>query len=428
MKYRLNAVWVALTIVFSGALLGGEVKTGTFDSAATSINALGLDLLGKGTAADSNTLLSPFSIQLALAMTYAGADGDTRTEMAKVLHFADDEMALHSSFATLQKALDDIEKRTTELAMNSAKYGGPSDPVTVTVANRLFGQPRYEFRAPFLALVKDTYGAPLQPMDFATNPAQAIKDINAWVLQQTRKRIPNLIPPDGLTSETRLVLVNAIYLKAPWAKEFNKDTTKPEAFHVKGGDAVDVPTMLRQDHFNYSQQDGFRTICIPYAGGELQMLILLPDEQNGLSKTEAKLTAEKLASFAKAGAADVVLHLPKFKMQPPLFRLGKALKELGMKTAFDEPKGSANFDRMAPRKPDDYLYISEVFHKTFIEVDEKGTEAAAATAVVMMRAGSAYRPNPAEPIEFRVDRPFLFAIQHRVSGACLFMGRVTDPR
>jgi serpin B len=427
MEYRLNTVLVGLPIVLAGALLGGEVTAETLNPAATSINALGLDLLGKGIASDANTLLSPYSIQSALAMTYAGADGGTRAEMAKVLHFGDDEAALHHSFAALQKALDNIETLSAEQVKNAVKYGGPTEPITVTVANRLFGQPRYEFRAPFLALVKDTYGAPLQPLDFAANPTQAIKDINAWVLQKTRNRIPDLIPPGGLNGDTRLVLVNAIYLKAPWAHEFNKDATKPEPFHVKGGDAVDVPTMLRRDHLSYAQHDGFRSICVPYSGGELQLLILLPDDPDGLSKMEAKLTPEKLVSFATAAPADVVLHMPKFKMQPPLFKLGRALQDLGMKTAFDAPKGSANFDRMAPRKPNDYLYISEVFHRTFIEVDEKGTEAAAATAVVMM-AGSAFHPNPPPPIEVRVDRPFVFAIQHRASGVCLFLGRVTDPR
>jgi serpin B len=155
--------------------------------------------------------------------------------------------------------------------------------------------------------------------------------------------------------------------------------------------------------------------------------VILPDAVNGLAAVEAGLTAETLASFAKPGTADVRLKLPKFKLEPPLLRAGDALRALGMQTAFNRPEGSANFDRMAPRRPDDYLFISEVFHKTFLALDEHGTEAAAATAVVMMRATSIV-VDPPEPIDVTVDRPFLFAIQQRSTGACLFLGRVVDPR
>ena len=156
------------------------------------------------------------------------------------------------------------------------------------------------------------------------------------------------------------------------------------------------------------------------------MLILLPDEVDGLASLEAKVTPELLVTEARPKQEEVILQLPKFKLEPPLFRLGQTLRSMGMKSAFDVPRGSANFDRLAPRKPDDYLFISEVFHRTFLELDEKGTEAAAATAVVMARATAMIEK--AKPIEVRVDRPFLFAIQHRPSGACLFLGRVTDPR
>jgi serpin B len=224
----------------------------------------------------------------------------------------------------------------------------------------------------------------------------------------------------------RLVLVNAIYLKAPWAQEFSTNATKPRPFHLNGGQAQNVPTMERQDRFGYAQQDGYRVVTIPYSGNDIQFLILLPDAVDGLAALEAKLTPQLLTTAANPGIADLNLELPRFKLEPPLLRLSEALKELGMKSAFDQPEGSANFDRMAPRQPDDYLKISEVFHKTFLELDEKGTEAAAATAVMMMRVTSAVGKKP-QPIEVRVDRPFLFAIQHRPSGACLFLGRVTNP-
>ncbi len=413
--------------LFTRALAAGEapVTVGDTSSAAQAINTLGLELLAKGTAPDANALLSPFSIQMALAMTFAGAAAGTRTEMARVLHYPADEAQLHQSFAALRKALEEVARTTAERAEQAKRHGGPSEPVTLTVANRLFGEKDCHFRAPFLLLVSNTYEAPLQLLDFAGNPAAATKEINLWVERQTRERISDLIPPDALDKDTRLVLVNAIYLKAPWAEEFRISATKPAPFHVKGGEARDVPTMTRQGQFGYVHRNGFIAITIPYSGGDVQFLILLPDETNGLSALESKVTPDLLASCSNSASAELILHLPKLKIAPPLFKLSKLLQSLGMHSAFDQPKGSANFDRMAPRKPDDYLFISEVFHKTFLSLDEKGTEAAAATAVAMMRASAMIQK--AKPIEVHVDHPFLFAIQHRPSGACLFWGRITDP-
>ncbi|MCX6873540.1 MAG: serpin family protein [Verrucomicrobia bacterium] len=395
-------------------------------AAAQAVNALGLDLLAKGTETNANALLSPYSIQSALAMTYAGAAGDTRTQMARVLHYPADEAAVHQSFSGLQKALEEVAKTTAERTKNAAQRGGPSEPILLTVANRLFGQKGYEFRQAFLGLTKDSYGAPLQMMDFIGSADQERIKINGWVEEQTHQRICDLIPANGLTEDTRLVLVNAIYMKAPWAEEFPDGATKPLPFQVKGTEAHNVPTMFRLGHLGYAKREGYQAITVPYVGGDMQLLVLRPDAKDGLAAVEAKLTPEILGGFANAGSAELKLYLPKFKIEPPLFKLGKVLRTLGMASAFNEPKGSANFDRMAPRKPDDYLYISEVFHKTFLALDEKGTEAAAATAVAMMRA-TAFIEKP-EPIEVRVDRPFLFAIQHRPSGACLFLGRITDPR
>ena len=225
------------------------------------------------------------------------------------------------------------------------------------------------------------------------------------------------------------MLANALYLKAPWASEFSEYATKPEPFFVHGGTSSDVPMMQKtSDHFGYARREGFTVVSLPYAGEELQFVVLLPDEVNGLHSLESKLTGELLAQCTKLERRDVDLHLPKFKLQPPTIALAENFEALGMKTAFDKPHGSANFDKIAPRKPNDYLYISQIFHKTFIAVDEKGTEAAAATAVTMMAAAAALRSPPPPPIEVKVDRPFVYAIQHVPSGVCLFLGRVTDPR
>jgi serpin B len=276
--------------------------------------------------------------------------------------------------------------------------------------------------------VKQNFGGAFEPLDFVADPAAATQRINKWVADQTRDRIRDLIPADALNKLTRLVLANALYLKAPWADAFSDKTTQPEPFFVRGGGPVDLPMMRkRSEHFGYARRQGFTVVSLPYAGDDLQFVIILPDDVNGLHTLESKVTADVLAECAKLEQRDVDLHLPKFKLEPPVIALAETFQALGMKTAFDIPHGSANFDKIAPRKPNDYLYISNIFHKTFIDVDEKGTEAAAATAVVMMRATGLAQPKP-PPIEVKVDRPFVYAIQHVPSGACLFLGRVTNPR
>ncbi len=295
------------------------------------------------------------------------------------------------------------------------------------VANQLFAQSGYDFRSSFQSLIKETYGAPFESLDFKKNPEAARAHINKWVADQTRDKIRDLIPPGGIRELTRLVLANAIYLKAPWATEFQRGLTKSKPFHIRGGATVDVPTMEQQKQFGYEKHEHFTAIAIPYSGSELQFLVLLPNEKNGLANLESELNAGVLKNCAKLTSQLVDLELPSFKIAPPTIPLKENLEALGMKTAFDDPRGSANFDKMSPRRPDEYLAISNVFHKTFIAVDEKGTEAAAATAVVMMESTARFE-KPMEPIYVKVDRPFLYAIQHVPTGACLFIGRVIDPR
>jgi serpin B len=318
------------------------------------------------------------------------------------------------------------EKSAKEVA-EAGELGGPREPITLSIANRLFAQKGYDFRKTFFELVKERYSAPLELVDFVKNASGATEQINGWVLEQTRQRIRDLIPRDALNATTRLVLANAIYLKAPWATAFSADRTKPEPFHVRGGEPVNVPTMHGHElSCGYAKRNGFTAVSIPYIGSDLQFVVLLPDDANGIGSLEKTMTSAMLAECAKLERRELDLYLPKFKFEPPTLNLGSTLQALGMKTAFDQPPGSANFDRMASRKPDDYLYISAVFHKTFIAVDEEGTEAAAATAVTMS-VGSAAVPKP-DPPELKIDRPFFYAIQHVPSGTCLFIGRVTDPR
>jgi serpin B len=396
--------------------------------AAKATNELAVDLHRQLATGDENLCVSPYSIESALAMTYAGADGKTRTEMAHVLHFPTNDGGISASFFALQRSLEEMSEKTAELVKQSKKFGGPSEPITLNIANRLFAQKGYQFRDAFLSLVKQNFGGAFEPLDFIADPAAATERINKWVADQTHERIRDLIPDGALDKTTRLVLANALYLKAPWASEFSDNATQSEPFFVHGGTPVDVPMMRKTDkHFGYARHEGFTVVSLPYAGDDLQFVVLLPDEVNGLHALESKLSGDMLAGCAKLEKRDVDLHLPKFKLQPPTITLAEKFQALGMKTAFDKPQGSANFDKMAPRKPDDYLYISQIFHKTFIAVDEKGTEAAAATAVAML-AGTALRSPPPPPIEVKVDRPFVYAIQHVPSGVCLFLGRVTDPR
>jgi len=418
-----------LILLVVGALTAAIAQGATnFDLAAKATNELAVDLNRQLATGDGNLCLSPYSIQSALAMTYAGADGETRTEMARVLHFPINDGGVPASFFALQRSLQEMSAKTAELVKQSKKFDGPSEPITLHIANRLFAQNGYKFREAFLSLVKQNFGGAFEPVDFIADPAGATQRINKWVADQTRDRIRDLIPGGALDKTTRLVLANALYLKAPWASEFSDNATQPEPFHVRGGTSVDVPMMRKTDkHFGYAKREGFAAVSLPYIGSELQFLVLLPDDVNGLRALESKLTAELFAECAKLQTRDVDLHLPKFKLEPPTITLAEKFEALGMKTAFDKPQGSANFDKMAPRKPNDYLYISQIFHKTFIAVDEKGTEAAAATAVAMM-AGTALRSPPPPPIEVKVNRPFVYAIQHVPSGVCLFLGRVTDPR
>ena len=406
--------------------LGAEAAA---EPAAAAVNALGIDLLKKTSTPDANALLSPYSIQSALAMAYAGAEGLTHQEMAKVLHYPKDEAALHQSFAALRKTLEEVMRRSAESSERERQYSATNDPLVLTIANRLFGQSGYGFRQSFLGLLNDSYAAPFQPMDFKKDPALAARQINAWVETQTRQRISNLVAEDALNELTRLVLVNAIYLKAPWAEPFETSATKPAPFYVKGSQPVDVPTMNKRHELPFAQGDGFVAVSLPLTH-PLKFQIFLPAKRNGLAQLEKQLSPDMIVGKIKWERRDVTLSFPRFKLEPPVLSLSAALQALGMKTAFDIPPGSANFDRIAPRRPDDYLAISDVFHKTFLNLDEKGIEAAAASAIAFMTKGI---HDPPKPVEVRVDHPFLFAIVSQSSvdssgTTCLFLGHVTDPR
>lgn len=388
------------------------------ETAAEAVNRLGVDLYRQISTKPGNICISPYSINAALTMTLLGAEGETRREMARVLHWQETADA-GAAFAALRAALAETVTRTE-------KGKDSSEPIVLAVANRLFLQEGFALRTQFLARVKESFGAPPEPLDFQKNTAAATRRINEWVEGETRTRIRDLIP-GPLPAETRLVLANAVYLKAPWAEAFVAQATKPEPFHVAGGAPVEVPMMRAVRSFGYAKEKGYTAVTLPYIGGELQFVILFPDSADGLAELEKSMTAQTWSACARLSRAQVDLRMPKFKFEPPTVSLADELQSLGMKMAFDIPPGSANFERMAQPKTGEALAISGVFHKTFIEVEEKGTEAAAATLAVTVYSASVIGEKP-KPIEVKVNRPFLYAIQHVLSGACLFLGRVSDPR
>jgi serpin B len=347
------------------------------------------------------------SVSIALAMTYGGARGETAAEMAKVMHLPAGE-TLHGSWAT---AL--------------ASWAAAGKDVEIALANRLFGEATYTFEKPFLGLTAERYGAPLEPRDFKNAHEAQRRAINQWVHERTRTRIDELIPAPGITAETRLVLANALYFKAPWADPFTEAATQPGSFWADGKTEVVVPLMTNTAGYGVASSAGVELLELPYHGARFAMLIALPTARDGLGAVEAALDGATLARWTAALAPERVwLTMPRFTLDPPKsIDLADALGAMGMKKAF-EPR-SADFTGIAnPPNPDDRLFISAVFHKTFVAVDEKGTEAAAATAVLMAPSGA---PPSMPPRKVVVDRPFLFFIRDRESGAVLFVGRVTNP-
>jgi serpin B len=420
-RNRAFALAVALLFV-------SRVRAEEFD-VATATNRVGLDLFRKldGTSQSGNFAISPYSVESALALAYAGAAGETRTEMARVLGFPEDDRPLQAAFASMRGSMDRIASESARLEKLREKWEGPGDVIEWHAANRLFGQQGSDLRSSFLKLLEDGYGAPFEAVDFKNHADQERRRINVWLEDQTEKKIRELIPESGITPATRLVLVNALYLKAPWASPFTESETVILPFNPARSEPEGVPTMRETKNLGYLKGSDYTAVTIPYQGGGLQFLILLPDDRQGLRRLINELTPASLRACANIDESHLVdLYLPKFRLDGSTVNLGKSLQDLGMKTAFDLPKGSANFDSASPRRPDDYFAISGVFHKTFVMINEHGTEAAAATAIAMASFG--IEMNPPKPIEVHVNHPFLFAIQHRDSGICLFLGSVGDPR
>lgn len=363
-------------------------------------NQFALDLYQELRGESGNVIFSPCSISTALAMTYAGAAGTTKSEMAKALCFNMPDAQLHSGMKSLQSSW-----RKT-----SRKKG-----IQLSLANRLWGHQKYEFLPAFLQVTRDNYDADLVRLDFAQSEPSR-QTINAWVTEKTEGLIKNLIPKGVLNSDTRLVLTNAVYFKGSWANHFKITDTKKGEFHLAGSGKTNASFMNREDDYRYAEMEDLQILELPYGDGSFSMVVLLPTEKDGLAGLEANLTIENLQHWiGRLKRGKVAVSLPKFKTT---FQTGmsKPLKAMGMTSAFDPQL--ADFSGMIGRKD---LFISAVVHKAFIDVNEEGTEAAAATGVVAQTVASR------TPSVFLADHPFVFMILDARNGSIIFMGRITNP-
>lgn len=308
----------------------------------------------------------------------------------------------------------------------AASLTDPARPLVFRIANRLFAERSYRLDPAFESATRSAYGAATEALDFKGAPEPARQRINGWVESQTERRIRDLVPPNGVNADTRLALVNAIYFLGDWQEPFTREATRLAPFHLTAAATRDVPTMHRVGTLRLAEVAGLKALELPYTGAAVSMLIVLPDAVDGLPALEASLSTARLdAIVAALASARVLVALPKFEIDPAAsLALREQLESMGLALAFD--KASADFTGIAnPPDPRDRLSIGNVFHKAFVKVDEKGTEAAAATAVLMQRAGAA-APS-AKPIEFIADHPFLFFIRDNATSLIVFMGRVSEP-
>jgi serpin B len=366
-------------------------------------NAFAFDLYQELRSQDGNLFYSPFSISTALAMTYAGARGETEQQMASALHYILRQEELHAAFNLLDRLLQSPADSESAFRLN--------------IANALWGQQDFEFLNEFLDVLAQNYGAGIRLVDFAQDEA-ARQTINQWVSDATQEKIKDLIPSGVLAPNTRLVLANAIYFYGKWVWPFDPDATHDAPFTMLDGGSANVSMMAQDSSFDYVQGDGYQAISLPYQDSEMSMIFVLP-ELDRFDEIEAAFTPEMLDAIVSGfRSKEVRLFLPKFTFESTLSGLTDSLGALGMVDAFDPDR--ADFSGMDGRRD---LFISDVLHKAFVAVDEEGTEAAAATAVIIEVSSAQVD----EPEVMRLDHPFLFLIRDNHTGSVLFMGRVVNP-
>jgi len=366
-------------------------------------NTFAFDLYAQLSNEAGNLFFSPYSISTALSMTYVGARGETEKQMAQALHFTLGQKALHPAFADLADHFQKIQKKGN---------------IALNIANALWIQEDFELLKQFLKIMKKNYGAKPFQVNFKEAYEEIRVEINKWVEKQTKNKIKDLVAPGVLSDLTRLVLTNAIYFKGNWEFQFEKELTQDKPFWSTPDKKIMTPMMHQKASFKYGETDSLQILEMPYAGEDLSMIILLPGEKDGLSELEQKLDTGRVAAWlSKASYREVDVYVPKFKMTSQ-FTLSATLQALGMEDAFS---GNADFSGMGPGKQ---LNISDVIHKAFVEVNEEGTEAAAATAIVI-GVTSVREPQPV-PV-FKADHPFVFFIRDNHSESILFLGRNVDP-
>ncbi len=402
------AVALAVTLAMATRVSAGPVGATDGQLAqdaagiAASGNAFALDLYAQLQAQEGNLFFSPYSLSTALAMTYAGAAGNTATEMERVLHFRLPRERLHPGFASLRKEVEGA---------------GDAKGCELTVANALWGQKGFTLLPAFLDLLKADYGAPIEQVDFAGATEAARKRINDWAAEETRGKVKDLIAPRVLDPRsTLLVLTDAIYFKGAWLHPFDKAATTQAPFWTSPEESTPAPMMSQAGQFGYGESGLCQVLELPYAGRAFSMVVLLPRRRDGLPELERALAPEALARWTgDLQERRVAVTLPKLKLGQE-FRLDQVLQKMGMVHAFSD----ADFSNMTGRRD---LSLSAVVHKAVVDVNEEGTEAAAASAVIMGRAAAPSAP----PVEFRADHPFLFLIRHRQSASVFFMGRLVRP-
>ena len=396
---------------------------------ASANNAFACDLYAQLKDTQGNLFFSPFSVSSALAMAYAGANGDTAAQMRKALRFPDGQAQenknVHASFAELLKHFDDVQRDgSVQLSIaNSLQHANFAellehfDDVQLAIANSLWPQKdeKAPLRESYLALVKQNYGVEITPVDFAHDESKARTQINWWVTQKTRGKIQNLIA-SPLFPPTRLVLVSAVYFKGAWGKKFNSGETKVKPFHTWSAPDLQVPLMHQSNLCLYGKQADAEFIELPYQGENISMLVILPADktEEGLAQIEKQLSPEKIAQWRSqmTKQEEMDVYLPRFTIDWRAESLVEPLKKLGMPDAF--VYGKADFSGMNGNKE---LFINDILQKAFVDVNEEGTEAAAATNVYVTWGIRL----------FRADHPFLFLIQDNATGSILFMGRVVNP-
>ncbi|MGD0813231.1 MAG: serpin family protein [Verrucomicrobiota bacterium] len=402
---RLLRLSTSLLISF-GIGLAASARSSETKSLVEGNTAFAFDLYARLSGTPGNMFFSPYSISTCLAVTYAGARGNTETQMSQVLHFSNDQPQLHSSFGELQRQLNKAEEQKG---------------IQLDIANALWVQKGHPLIPAFLEIASNNYQANVNQADFMSSAHAATLEINRWVAQKTRDQIQDILSPGSVNDLTRLVLANAIYFKGMWMNRFEKAHTSTRPFNLSMTSQADVPLMFQIARCNYAEDKDFQVVELPYSGDELSMVILLPCQIDGLGRLEKQLSPAFLARLlAQMQTQYVMIHMPRFKFESG-FNLNNTLAKMGMPDAFNWP--NADFSGLNGVKGD--LFLSGVFHKAWIEVTEEGTEADARTA---LQIGTMESHQPPPPPVFRADHPFVFLIRDIRSGSLLFVGRLADPR